>query len=50
MVTAGLRRPSSTRLLAEAAPELADSMHRRGDPPPRGPYAPVPFDTLLPGG
>ncbi|MBB4910779.1 CE1759 family FMN reductase [Actinophytocola algeriensis] len=35
--------------VTRAAEELATRMTRRGDPPPRDPYAPVPFDTLLPG-
>ena len=32
----------------KAAEELAARMARQGDPPPRDPYAPIPFDTLLP--
>jgi FMN reductase len=35
--------------IAKAATELADRMKLRGDPPPSDPFAPVPFDTLLPG-
>jgi len=35
--------------VTKAAEELAVRMARQGDPPPRDPYAPVPFDTLLPG-
>ena len=33
----------------EAGAELAARMTRQGDPPPKDPYAPVSFDTLLPG-
>lgn len=36
--------------VGQAAEELAVRMTRQGDPPPRDPYAPIPFDTLLPGG
>ena len=39
-----------TDRVTQAAAELTDRMTRKGDPPPRDPYAPVPFDTLLPGG
>lgn len=35
--------------VGKAASELAARMTQRGDPPPRDAYAPVPFDTLLPG-
>lgn len=34
--------------VSRAAAELAERMKNRGEPAPRDPYAPVPFESLLP--